>query len=291
MGRRQGESRRSESSSSDPSAQRRVIGYVRVSTEHQATDGVSLDAQQARLEAYAVAMDLDLVAIEVDAGLSAKTLQRPGLQSALARLESGEASGLIICKLDRLTRSVKDLGELVDRYFSGRYSLASLADSIDTGSAGGRLVLNVLVSVSQWEREATGERTAEALRHIRDTEGARLGRCGLGERRSTETDEHGRRKVVQDAGEQQALARIDELRALGLTLASIASQLELEGFPTKRGGKWHASTVRSVLLRLQRDRDRRLAQWRAEHRPGPTVAKASAEPHRTEESSGARGAA
>ena len=117
----------------------RVVGYVRVSTEHQADGGASLGAQRAKLAAYALAMDLELVAIEEDAGLSAKTLERPALQRALAMLDAGTAEGLLWAKLDRLTRSVRDLGELVERYFSSRWSLLSVADSIDTRSAAGRL--------------------------------------------------------------------------------------------------------------------------------------------------------
>lgn len=160
-----------------------VVGYIRVSTEQQAGEGVSLDAQRARLEAYAVAMDLDLVAVCEDRGLSAKSLARPGLQQALAMLESGNASGLVVTKLDRLTRSVKDLGDLVDRYFASRFSLLSLSDSIDTRTASGRLVLHVLGAVSQWEREATAERTRDALAQLR-ADGVRLGAEPLGWRRA-----------------------------------------------------------------------------------------------------------
>ena len=116
-----------------------VAGYVRVSTEQQADEGVSLDAQHTKLQAYAVAMDLELVAVFEDAGRSAKSLARPGLQAALASLEHGSASGLLVAKLDRLTRSVRDLGELVERYFASRFSLLSVSDSIDI-----QLVLNGL---------------------------------------------------------------------------------------------------------------------------------------------------
>ena len=122
----------------------RVIGYVRVSTEGQADGGVSLDAQRAKLAAYCVALDLDLVCIEEDAGLSAKTLDRPALARALDALRAGRADALLVAKLDRLTRSVRDLGTLVDTYFAaGKWALLSVADSIDTRSAAGRLVLNV----------------------------------------------------------------------------------------------------------------------------------------------------
>ncbi len=72
-----------------------VAGYIRVSTDHQADEGVSLDAQRTKLNAYALALDLQLVDICEDRGLSAKSLARPGLQRALAILESGNASGLL----------------------------------------------------------------------------------------------------------------------------------------------------------------------------------------------------
>jgi len=86
---------------------RRVVGYVRVSSEGQATEGVSLDAQRVKLAAYCTAMDFELVALEADEGVSAKTLRRPGLQRALAALEEGRADAVLVTKLDRLTRSVR----------------------------------------------------------------------------------------------------------------------------------------------------------------------------------------
>ncbi len=228
----------------------RVVGYVRVSTEGQAEGGVSLDAQRAKLEAYAVAMDLDLVAVHVDAGLSAKTLARPGLQAALAALAAGEAEGLLVAKLDRLTRSVRDLGDLVERYFAARYSLLSVADSIDTRSAAGRLVLNVLASVAQWEREATGERTRDALAHLKG-QGVRLGGAALGWTRTDATDAEGRRVVADVQAEAETVERILALRAEGLTLRAVAAALTAEGRRTKNGGRWHASTVRNVLRRAE----------------------------------------
>src|SRR5256712_4472350 len=144
----------------------KTIAYLRVSTDKQADRGVSLDAQRAKLRAYAELYELDLREVVIDAGESAKSLDRPGLQRALAMLKSGEAEAFLVVKLDRLTRSVVDLGTLVERYFSpGKAALLSVGEQIDTRSAAGRLVLNVLASVSQWERETIGERTAVAMQH------------------------------------------------------------------------------------------------------------------------------
>src|SRR5580698_4050355 len=146
----------------------RTVAYLRVSTDKQADRGVSLDAQRAKVAAYAELYDLELVDVIVDAGASAKTLDRPGLARALGMLrKGGEADALLVVKLDRLTRSVRDLGELVERHFApGRAALMSVGEQIDTRSAAGRLVLNVLASVSQWEREAIGERTSVAMQHM-----------------------------------------------------------------------------------------------------------------------------
>src|SRR5262249_15317984 len=159
----------------------KVICYCRVSTNDQADNGVSLDAQKAKLTAYASLYDLTVVEVITDAGESAKSLNRPGLQRALAMLRRGEADGLAVVKLDRLTRSVADWQVLIDDYFGERpgKQLFSVADSIDTRTAAGRLVLNVLLSVAQWERETTAERTREALRHkIRNKE--RVGKVRFG---------------------------------------------------------------------------------------------------------------
>ena len=226
----------------------RVVGYVRVSTEGQADAGVSLDAQRAKLVAYATALDLDLVAVVEDAGYSAKSLVRPGLQEALGILAGGGADGLLIPKLDRLTRSVRDLGDLVDEYFASKFSLLSVADSIDTRTAAGRLVLNVLTSVAQWEREATCERTRDALAHLR-SRGVRLGGDALGWRRTESKDEDGRRLVADVEAEGATVDRARELRREGLTLRAIASTLADEGRATKRGGRWRASTLARIFAR------------------------------------------
>ena len=124
-----------------------AVGYIRVSTEKQADTGHSLEAQVAKLKAYAALYELELVELVVDAGASAKSMNREGLQRALGMLESGKANALLVVKLDRLTRSVRDLGNLLERYFSrGENALLSVSEQIDTRSAGGRLTLNLLVA-------------------------------------------------------------------------------------------------------------------------------------------------
>ncbi|MBU6429956.1 MAG: recombinase family protein [Cyanobacteria bacterium REEB65] len=219
----------------------KAIGYIRVSTQEQASEGVSLAAQERKLRAYAELYDVVLVDVIADAGVSAKTLDRSGLQVALEKLEAGEADGILVAKLDRLTRSVKDLGTLTERYFGEKAGsrLMAVDDQIDTKSAGGRLVLNVLASVSQWEREVIGERTATALAEIK-RQGGHVGREAYG------FEMRDGRLVVNEA-EAAVAARVEEMRASGMTLQAIADVLNSEAIPTKRGGKWAPSTVRNIL--------------------------------------------
>lgn len=148
---------------------RRIVAYIRVSTDDQAVNGISIDAQKARLSSYAAAMALGVSEIVVDAGESAKSLQRPGLQQILAGVRSREIGTVIVLKLDRLTRSTRDLAELLELFGKADAALVSVSESLDTSSAAGRMVVNMLGVVAQWEREAIGERTATALAHKRAT--------------------------------------------------------------------------------------------------------------------------
>src|SRR5512145_3177981 len=91
-----------------------AVGYVRVSTEDQASEGVSLEAQRARIEAYCATYGLELVAVFEDAGLSGKSLKRPGMSALLDAIRSGAAGSVVVYKLDRLSRSVRDLLSVVE---------------------------------------------------------------------------------------------------------------------------------------------------------------------------------
>jgi DNA invertase Pin-like site-specific DNA recombinase len=217
------------------STARQTIGYARVSTDRQ---DLSLDAQQAKIRAMAALHDKTLEMI-VDAQ-SAKSLDRPGMVRLLALVDSGAVDTVIIAKLDRLTRSVKDLAELLERFAKHDVSLVSVAESLDTGSASGRLVLNIMVSVAQWEREAIGERTATALQHKR-TNRQVFNHTPYGYSRAGDA-------LVASADEQAVIIRIRALRSAGETLDAIAGTLNSDAIPTKRaGGKWYARTVLNVL--------------------------------------------
>jgi site-specific DNA recombinase len=205
----------------------RIVGYIRVSTDKQATEGNSLEAQRARLEAYATAMQLEIVAFEVDAGLSAKSLERPGLQRALARLDAFEADAILVVKLDRLTRSVRDLLTLIDTYFrDGQHELLSIGESIDTRSAAGRMILKILTTIGVWEREAIGERTAAVMQHMKSQGEFTGGWPPFGYRVVDG-------RLEPDAIEQALIERARAFRSAGMSLRAVAAELG----PNNRTGR------------------------------------------------------
>ena len=132
-----------------------VVGYVRVSTECQAESGLGLEDQINKIKTYCSLYDLNLIEIVVDAGASAKSLEREGIQKIISGAKAGAFGGVVVAELDRLTRSMRDLHKLLDEVF-GAVELHSVAEKVDTSSAAGRLVLNVLMSVAEWERETIG---------------------------------------------------------------------------------------------------------------------------------------
>jgi len=223
-------------------AVKRVIGYCRVSTSQQASEGVSLDAQKALLASYAAAYGLEVVEVIVDAGESAKSLQRPGLQRALTMLANGEADGLLVTKLDRLTRSLRDLGDLLAGPFApGRRGLISVSEHLDTESAAGRLLLNILTSVAQWEREAVCERTA-AVKIYQKAKGSFLGgRVPYG----FALDAQGALFPVD--AEQGTIARARELDATGLSLGKISKTLASEGRLARNGRAFFPQQIANML--------------------------------------------
>jgi DNA invertase Pin-like site-specific DNA recombinase len=219
----------------------RAIGYVRVSLPKMAERGVSLAAQTEKIRAMAAVQDLELLDILVEPGETAKNLDRPAMQRMLAMVDSKSIDTVIIAKLDRLTRSVKDLAELLERFSRRGISLVSVAESLDTATAAGRLVLNIMVSVSQWEREAIGERTRDAMRHKRAC-GQRVGTIPFGYRIAQ--DGH---SLETDSAEQDILARIHELKAAGHTTREIAAELNRQGYVTRRGTAWRFEYVARAL--------------------------------------------
>jgi len=143
----------------------KAIGYIRVSTEDQAREGISLDNQEAKIKAYATLNGLDLTEIIKDAGISGKTLNRPGIAKVLKMIEAREIEAIIVYKLDRLSRKTLDNLTLIESFDSNGLAFHSIMEKIDTKSAQGRFFLTILSALAQMERDLIAERTRDALAH------------------------------------------------------------------------------------------------------------------------------
>lgn len=217
----------------------KTVAYIRVSTEKQE---ISPEAQRAKIEAYAALYELELVEVIVETQ-SAKSLDRPGLQRALAMLKNGTATALLVVKLDRLTRSVVDLGRLLEEHFaSGKCALLSVSEQIDTRTAGGRMLLNILATISQWEREVIGERTKAALAH-KAANGERVSRhAPYGYRLAADGV-----KLELEVREQAMLTLAKQLRASGKSLRAIAEDLKAAGYASRNGNPFAAQQIECML--------------------------------------------
>jgi site-specific DNA recombinase len=225
------------------SKQPTAIGYVRVSTEGQAVDGVSLEAQRAKISAWCEVNGYTLASVFVDAGLSgSRADNRPQLQAALdAVCQSGGV--LVVYSLSRLARSTKDTLAISDRLERAGADLASLTERIDTTSAAGKMVFRMLAVLAEFERDQISERTKTALAH-KKAKGERTGAVPFGYTLAAD----GAQLVPNDA-EQAVLVTIRELRAAGETLRDIAAELNRRGVATKGGKPWHFGTVKRILER------------------------------------------
>lgn len=208
----------------------RVIAYVRVSTEEQKRSGAGLAAQRRSIASACRERGWQLVATEADEGVSAKsTKNRPALARALAALEAGDAGGLIVAKLDRLSRSVRDFCEILDRSQRQRWALVCLDLGLDTSTPTGKFTAQIIAAVAELERELIGQRTREGLATKRE-EGVILGRP---------------RSIAPEL-----VARIRAMRDAGATLQGICDALDAAGVPTPRGGTaWRPSSIVRVLRR------------------------------------------
>jgi len=222
----------------------RAITYGRVSTGRQVASGLSLGDQEETLAAVVEQRGWSHVDHVVDFGLSGRKLaNRKGLLDALDRLDRGEVDVLVASKVDRVSRSTEDFARLLNRAEKGGWAVVVLDCDVDTTTAAGRLVVNVVSAAAEFESRRIGERV-RVVHAARRAQGKRSGQPP----RLPDEIRH----------------RIARERAANRSLRAIASALNDEGVPAAMGGRWFASTVRHVVDSVALDEE--LASVREEHR-------------------------
>jgi DNA invertase Pin-like site-specific DNA recombinase len=202
-----------------------VIGYVTLSPDAAATEA---DVPVHAIEAACERSEWELLEVVTDRENGISGLERPGLSRALEHIAAGEARGLVVSDLRRLSRSIVDLGALVEWFRDAQAALVALDLGIDTSTPTGHEVAAALVKLGGWERERIVRRSRSGLTAVQAP--SRTG---------------GRPSV---ADRPALLERINAMRAANMTLQAIADQLNAEGVPTMRGGAmWRPSSVQAAL--------------------------------------------
>jgi len=219
--------------------------YVRVSTEEQAKEGYSIRAQEEKLRAYATLKDWNIYTVYADEGISGKDIDgRPAIKQMIADVTSGKINNVLVYKIDRLTRSTKNLIELVELFNNHRCAFNSLQESIDTSSATGRMFLKIVGIFAEFERENLAERVRLGVER-KAKEGYVI--CNympsLGYNR-----ENGEKVQQIDESEAATVKRIFEMYLHNdYNYTQIADTLTAEKAPTKKGGQWLATTIKQIL--------------------------------------------
>lgn len=217
--------------------------YIRVSTEDQAKDGFSIHAQREKLTKYAEANDWDIFDYYVDDGISGKNLDgRPEVTRLLNDVKEGKINNILIYKLDRLTRSVRDLIYLIELFETHNCTFNSQTEKIDTSNAVGRMFVKIIGIFAEFERENLAERVSFGYEqktregNYTNTNGVYGYDYVVGEKRLD---------INED--EKELVNRIFDLYIDGKSYFKIAKQFNEENIPTKRGGHWAAGTIKSIV--------------------------------------------
>ena len=219
---------------------KKAIGYVRVSTEEQAREGISLENQGAKIKAYAQLNDLDLIEVIADEGLSAKNLNRPGMKRILAMSRNKEIEALVVYKLDRAFRSTVDALEVTSELEKCGVGFHSINERLDTKSPLGKFFFTLIAGIAEMERGIIAERTSDALQR-KIEKGEHVGHVPYGYQ-------------IEDSGlipylpEQEVIKLARELRDRGYTFQAIVDEFKSRGIKTKRGNdQWYPTGIKNIL--------------------------------------------
>ena len=217
-----------------------AIAYVRVSTAGQVEDGVSLDAQKAKIAAWCEVMGYELIQTCADEGISGQSIEkRPGLQQAV---DAVCACGgvLVVYSLSRLARNTRETLELGERLSKAGADLVSLSEKIDTTSAAGKMVFRMLAVLAEFERDQISERTSAAMAY-KKSQNERVGELPYGYQAGPDG------KLVENASEQVVITTIKTYRAQGLSLRALVVAAEQTGLLNRSGKPFQLTSIAHMV--------------------------------------------
>jgi DNA invertase Pin-like site-specific DNA recombinase len=218
-----------------------AIGYIRVSTEEQQREGISLDMQMEKLRLYCQMKNLHLAGIYGDPGISGKRMDtRPGVQAVMSMARNKRIDHVVVYKLDRLARNAREALEFADVLKEKGVGLHSITEQVDTHSATGRMFYTFLAGMAAWEREIISERTRAALQS-KKANGGRVSRhAPLGYEFNGDS-------VIENYDEQEAREIARDLTEVGLSLRKVARVLKSQGHVNRNGRAFSPSSVKAMI--------------------------------------------
>lgn len=224
--------------------EKKVVGYIRVSSQEQKDAGDGLKAQRQKILQWADLHDYKVLEIFADEGVSGTKTDRPGLTKAL-NLACKEKAVFVVYSLSRFSRSTTDTLKFTSRLQKAGAELVSISEQIDTLSAAGKMVFRVLAVLNEFESDVAGERTKAALDYRRSKGLKTGGRIPFG------FDVDKNLKLILNDAEQNVIRKISIMRRKGKRYAEIARTLNEKGIKTKYGKQWQIQTVKNVLKKME----------------------------------------
>ncbi len=219
---------------------KKAFGYIRVSTEEQAKEGISIAHQEAKIKAYAELHDLELVNICRDEGISGKDIKnRPGAHAVIDAALHGVIDAVIVYKLDRLFRNAKDALDTASQFNEAEVAFHSVTESIDTQSAMGIFFFTIMAACAEMERNLISERTTDALAYLKAS--------GVAYNHASYGYDVVDGMLVENEEEQKIIDKIIDMDDRDFGYQGIARELNRFNVPTKKGGEWFANSVKRVL--------------------------------------------
>jgi DNA invertase Pin-like site-specific DNA recombinase len=223
----------------------KVAIYIRVSTEEQAKEGFSLGAQQQQLEDYCVAYDLEVYKVYVDDGYSGRNTKRPAYRQMIEEIDSWDS--ILVLKMDRIHRNTRNFIEMMDLLKKKNKNFISKQEKLDTKTAMGNFVMQLIQGIAQLESEQIGERTRDGMRQKAES----LESSDDEKRTMGFTPPFGYRlsdgKLVNDPDEQYVVKLIFDLYASGEAMDSICYSLNRQSLLTRKGNPWNKYNLRNIL--------------------------------------------
>ncbi len=217
----------------------RAALYARVSTEDQAMEGFSLDAQVKRMEAYCRVRGWEVAGIYRDEGYSGRNTKRPEYNRMIDEMDSWDT--ILVMKMDRIHRNSLNFTVMMNDLKAHDKHFNSMQDKFDTTTAMGRFVMGIMQGIAQLESEQTGERVHMAMAYKASTT---TGNLGSGHPYGYRYEDG---ELLIEKDEAHTVRAIYSLASQGLSLGEIAASLNDAGIPAKKGGRWQRQTISNII--------------------------------------------